>query len=145
DQGGFRVDGGISSRQQVFGEIFVQNSPSDQPGLYPLSGLLYSNKAELAMLQHTWTVSPHAVNTARVAFVRSIAIGGNEAQSPIPAGFLNTLEDQEITAVNLQGYSSFGRSNGQVGNSDNTWHLDDGVSFIHGDHTFKFGAGLAYR
>jgi len=45
----------------------------------------------------------------------------------------------------LQGYSSFGRSNGEVGNSDNTWHVDDGFNFIHGDHTFKFGAGLAYR
>ncbi len=149
NQGGVRVDAAISGSQEVFGEIFQQNSPTDQPGLYPLSGLLYSDKAAVAILQHAWTVSPHAVNTARIAFVRTIAVGGNEAQDQGPilssAGIMNTFDDRGISAINMQGYSSFGRSNGDVGNRDNTWRMDDGFTYILGTHSFKFGAGLGYR
>ncbi len=147
NQGGLRVDAEISSRQQIFGEFFLQNSPSVQAGLYPLSGLLYSDKAEVAILQHTWTVGPYAVNTARIAFVRTIAVGGNQAQNPIldSVGIVNTFDTRGISGINLQGYSSFGRSNGDVGNRDNTWHIDDGFSYVRGSHNFKFGAGLGYR
>jgi hypothetical protein len=147
NQGGLRVDAEISSRQQLFAEFFGQNSPAVQAGLYPLSGLLYSDKADVAILQHTWTVGPHAVNTARIAFVRTIAVGGNQAQDPIlnSAGIVNTFDTRGISGINLQGYSSFGRPNGDVGNRDNTWHIDDGFSYVWGTHNFKFGAGLGYR
>ena len=145
DQGGVRVDAAISNRQQLFGEIFRQNSPADQPGLYPISGLLYSAVADLGMLQHSYKLSPHAVNTTRVAFVRAISVGGNEAQTPILTGIKNTFDNRGIIAINLQGYSSFGRSNGEVGNRDNTWRVDDGFNYIAGTHSVKLGAGLSYR
>jgi hypothetical protein len=149
DQGGLRVDAAISNHQQMFGEFFQQNSPTDQPGLYPLSGLLYSDKAALAMLQHTWSVTPHAVNTIPIAFVRTIAVGGNEAQDQGPildsAGIMNAFDNRGISAINLQGYSSFGRSNGEVGNRDNTWHMDEALNYVWRNHTFKFGVGLGYR
>ncbi len=145
NQGGLRVDAAISNRQQVIGEIFRQSSPTDQPGLYPLSGLLYSEGADLAMLQHSFEFSNYAVNTLRIAFVRAIAVGGNEAQGPVPTGVMNTFENQGITGINLQGYSSFGRSNGEVGNRDNTWRVDEGLNYVWQNHTFKFGFGLGYR
>jgi len=149
DQGGVRVDAAISSRQQVFAELFWQNSPVVRPGLYPLSGLLYANQANLAILEHSWTVSPHSVNTFRIAFVRAIALGGNEAGDHGPSlnsiGIMNAFSDSGISAINVQGFSSFGQSSGDVGNRDNTWHVDDGFNYIRGNHSLKFGAGLGYR
>lgn len=149
DQGGLRVDGQISNRQQIFGEFFLQNSPAVQAGLYPLSGLLYTSKADMAILEHTWTVSPYAVNIARIAFVRAIAVGANQAEDQGPlldsVGIMNTFDNHGISGINLQGYSSFGKSNGEVGNRDNTWHLSDEFSYVRGPHSFKAGAGLGYR
>ena len=149
DQGGARVDAALHAGHQLFGQFFQQNTPSDQPGLYPLSGLLYMNGSTLAMLQEVWTVSPQAVNTLRIGFLRNFATGGNEAQDlgPILAsiGIANTFEQSGVTAINLQGYSSFGRANGEVGNHDNTWQFDEEFSYIVGQHHFAFGADLHYR
>jgi len=145
NQGGVRIDAAISSRQQVFGEFLLQNSPAVQSGLFPLSGLLYSENTDLAMLQYSYQLSPHTVNTIQIAFVRSIAVGGNEAQGLTPTGITNTFGNQGVTAINLQGYSSFGKSNSQVGNRDNTWHMDEGLNYVRGNHTFKFGGSLTYR
>jgi hypothetical protein len=47
-------------------EIFHQNSPAANPGLYPLSGILYNNQADLLMLAHTWTINPRALNSLRI-------------------------------------------------------------------------------
>jgi len=149
DQGGLRVDGQISNGQQIFGEFFLQNSPAVQAGLYPLSGLLYTSKADVAILQHTWTVSPYSVNIARIAFVRAIAVGANQAEDQgsilDSVGIMNTFDNHGISGINLQGYSSFGKSNGEVGNRDNTWYLGDEFSYVRGTHSIKFGAGLGYR
>jgi hypothetical protein len=110
---------------------------------------LYANESELAMLQHTWTLSPKLVNSLRVAFVRSIATGGNEAQLlgsvPKSIGIVNTIGGSGIGKIDLQGYSSFGESNADVGNRDNTWHLGEEFSYARGKHNFKFGADLNYR
>ena len=149
DQGGARVDAALNAQHQLFAQIFRQNTPSDQPGLYPLSGRLYENESVLAMLQEVWTVSPQAVNTLRIGFLRNLATGGNEAQGlgPILAsiGITNTFEQSGVTAINLQGYSSFGRANGEVGNNDNTWQLDEEFTYNMGRHRFAFGADVRYR
>ena len=87
DQGGLRLDAVLSSHSQLFSQFFHQRSPSDQPGLFPFSGLLYLNSSDLGMVQHTWSLSTRAANTLRLGFLRNIAIGGNEAQNhgPNPA------------------------------------------------------------
>ncbi len=149
DQGGIRVDAALNDQHQLFAQIFRQNTPSDQPGLNPYSGLLYQNESALAMLQEVWTVSPQMVNTLRLGFLRNLATGGNEAQGlgPILAsiGITNTFEQTGITAISLQGYSSFGKANGEVGNHDNTWQLDEEFTYSRGPHRFAFGADLRYR
>ena len=149
DQGGLHLDAAISSRQQLFAELFWQNSPVVQPGLYPISGLSYTNQSSLAILKHSWTISPHAVNTARIAFVRSIALGSNQADDQGPSlnsiGVMNAFGNSGISAINVQGFSSFGQATSDVGDRDNTWHLEDAVSYIRGNHSLKFGAQLSYR
>jgi hypothetical protein len=149
DQGGVRLDAGVSEHQQLFAQIFHQNSPAANPGLYPLSGLVYNNQADLVMLAHTLTISPQIVNILRAAFIRTVAIGGNQAQNqnPLlgPIGIQNTLDQRGITAIDLQGYSSFGQADGTIGNRDNTWHVGEAFHYSLSKHSFGFGADLEYR
>jgi hypothetical protein len=134
---------------QLFGQFFKQSVPSKQPGLFPFSGLSYENESTLAMVQHSWSPSANAVNSLRFGFLRSVAVGSNEAQSlgPTPGqiGVTNTFSRYGVTAISLQGYSPFGRSNGEVGNRDNTWQLDEEFTYNRAGHTLAFGAGLRYR
>jgi hypothetical protein len=149
DQGGLRLDAAVSPRSQLFGQFFMQSAPSNQPGLFPLSGLLYQSASALAMVQHSWSMSADAVNTLRFGFLRNVAVGGNEAEGSGPIlnqiGIANTFDDDGVSAVNLQGYASFGRSNGEVGNRDNTWQLDEEFSYNKGGHSLAAGAGFRYR
>jgi hypothetical protein len=149
DQGGLRVDVALNARHQLFTQVLLQNSPSDQPELYPLSGLLYENGSQLAMLQDVWTFSPRAVNTFRIGFLRAIAIGGNEAQKLGPIlssiGVSNTFDQHGISSISLQGYSPFGRSNGELGDRDNTWQVGDEFTRTSGKHTVAVGAEVHYR
>jgi hypothetical protein len=147
DQGGLRVDAALNKRQQVFLQLFTQNTPVDQPGLYPLSGMFYLNGSSLAMVQHTWSLSPRAVNSLRAGFLRAVAVGANEANNPVLSsiGIANTFGVQGISTINLQGYSSFGNSIGNVGDRDNTWQLDEEFSYTGGTHSFAFGIGMRYR
>jgi len=147
DQGGLRTDLAPNRQHQLSLQYFQQSTPVDQPGLYPLSGTLYLNGFSLATLEHTWTVSPRAVNSLRAGFLRSVAVGGNEAQTSLLSsiGIANTFGDRGISLINLQGYSSFGNSTGDVGNRDNTWQVDDEFSYLRGAHQFAFGTGFRYR
>ena len=149
DQGGLRVDAAVTPRQQLFGRILVERSPADRPGLFPYSGLLYLNNSELAMLQHTWSRGPHAVNVLRIGFLRTTVVGGNEAQNGGPVlssiGIANTFETRGISSINLQGYSSFGRSNGSLGSRDNSWQVSEDFAWLKGRHSFDFGAQMDYR
>lgn len=149
NQGGGRMDIALNSRSHLFGQVFQQKSPSIQPGLFPLSGLLYQNESTLAMVQHSWSWRPNVLNSLRFGFLRNMAVGGNEARELGPIldqiGITNTFDRNGVTAVNLQGYSSFGRSNGEVGNRDNTWQFDEELSINKMGHSLAFGTGVRYR
>jgi len=147
DQGGLRLDLSPNVRHQLSFQFFQQHTPVENPGLYPLSGTLFRNDFALAGVEHTWTVNPHIVNSLRAGFVRSVSIGGNEAQVPLLSaiGISNTFGDRGISSVNLQGYSGFGNSTGDVGNRDNTWQVDEELNYARGAHQFAFGVGFRYR
>ena len=142
------MDVALGSRAQLFVQFFRQSTPSVQPGLFPLSGLSYENESTLAMLQHTWSLRPTMVNSLRFGFLRNAAVGSNQGQSLGPIldqiGVANTF-GRNGSAMSLQGYSSFGRSIGEVGNRDNTWQLDEEFTQNRAGHGLSFGAGLRYR
>jgi hypothetical protein len=147
DQGGLRLDIAASQTHELSFQFFSQSAPVESPGLYPLSGALYLNDFMLAALEHTWTVSPQLVNSLRAGFLRSTAVGGNEAQKPLlgSIGISNTFGDQGVSLINLVGYSSFGNSTGDVGNRDNVWQIDEEMTYAHGAHQFAFGTTFRYR
>ena len=92
-QGGSRIDAALARQHHLYAQLFHQNSPVNREGLFPFSGQLFTTTAEVAMLQHTWVMSPRMVNTLRAGFVRSVAEGGNEGQSLGP--ILSSLQFRE--------------------------------------------------
>jgi hypothetical protein len=149
DQGGLRVDAALSERQQLFARVFRETSSVVNRRLQPLSGTIYDNRADLIMAAHQWTITPRMVNSLRAAFFRAVALGGNEAADRGPLlhaiGIPNTADAAGITQIDLLGYSSFGNSNGKLGNSDNTWRLVEEFSYAPSRHSFKFGFDLGLR
>jgi hypothetical protein len=149
DQGGLRIDALLSTRQSLFGQVVHETGLAVNPGTFPLSGAAYPNTSTLAMLQHTWTVTPTFVNTVRAGFTRAEARFTNQGTTAGHIlgglGVLNTLDDQGVSGVNLTGYSSFGRANGNLGNIDNNYQLDEGANWVRGSHTLQFGAGIRYH
>jgi hypothetical protein len=149
DQGGVRLDWAPRERRQAFARVYTQKSPAIQRGLQPLSGTLYDNRADLLMAGYFLTINARMVNILRAAFVRAIAIGGNEAQGQGPLlasiGIRNTADDAGVTRIDLQGYSSFGNSNGRIGNADNTWQVSEEFSYAPARHHFRFGFHFGLR
>ncbi|MBS1855276.1 MAG: hypothetical protein JST11_07920, partial [Acidobacteria bacterium] len=57
----------------------------------------------------------------------------------------NTLDDRGVSAVGLTGYAGFGRANGNLGNIDNNYQVDEGINWVRGNHTLQFGGSVRYH
>jgi len=148
DQYGIRIDAALTGRQNIFGQFLHENSPAVQPGIMPLSGAFYPNQNELLMAQHTFTLRPNLINTIRAGASRNLALFANQARTQgdilDPLGIPNTDDGRGVIAVSIQGYTGFGRANGDLGNIDNNYQIDEGLNYIRGTHNFQFGAGVRY-
>jgi len=149
DQYYIRVDHNISEKQSLFGQFIGSSAPAVAAGLFPLTGSFFPNKTHLAMAQHTYVLGPSIVNTLRVGFSRNLAFFGNEARDQgnlaERIGVTNTFDKRGVPSQALQGYTAFGRANGDLGNIDNNYQVDEGLNWIKGKHQFRFGASLRYR
>lgn len=147
DQWGIRIDSALSPMQNLFGQVLREDSPAVRPGIFPLTGAFYPNTTTLAMLQHTWTLGPSLVNTARAGFTRNMALFANQGRTAGTAlnPLTNTFDARGVPSVSLSGYASFGRGSGDLGNIDNNYQVDEGINLIHGTHNFQFGGGIRYR
>jgi hypothetical protein len=151
DQHGFRLDYAIGQKQMLFGQFLHQNDPALTGGLFPLTGTFFPNSSQLVVVQHTWTVSPTLINTARIGFVRNITLDTNQGLTAGHIlggiGITNTFDDRGVTGITLsgQGYAAFGHAAGDLGNIDNNYQVDDGMNWIRGKHNLQFGGSIRYR
>ncbi len=149
DQFNARVDTTLTSRQSLFGQFIYSDSPSVQAGTFPLSGSFYPNELQMGMVQHTYAMTASLVNTLRFGASRNVALFSNEGRNVGdilgPLGIRNTLDVRGVTSQDLQGYSGFGRANGDLGNLDNNYQVDEGLSYIRGNHQIRLGASIRYR
>ncbi len=149
DQFNIRVDATLSNKQSLFGQFIYSDSPAVNGGIFPLSGSFFPNEMQMGMVQHTYTLTPTLVNTLRVGVSRNVALFSNEGRNAgdilTGLGITNTTDVRGVTAQGIQGYAGFGRANGDLGNLDNNYQLDDGVSWIKGNHQFRAGISIRYR
>lgn len=149
DQFSIRGDYAISQSQSLAINTLHEDSPAIQGSLFPLAGALYPLSGTVAAAQHTWTISPALVNIIRLGFGRSTEYSAGEGASGpdllSKIGITGTLDTRGITGIAVQGYTGFGRSSGPLGDVDNNYQLDEGLSWNHGNHSFQFGAGIRYH
>lgn len=149
DQGGLRIDTLLADKQSLFGQVVHETGLAINAGTFPLAGAAYPNSSTLAMLQHTWTMTPTFVNTVRAGFTRDEALFTNQGVTAGhilgDVGIQNTLDDRGISAVSLTGYTGFGRANGNLGNIDNNYQVDEGANWVCGSHTVQFGTSIRYH
>lgn len=150
DQYGVRIDTMLTQNQNLFGDLLVFRSDLVNKGLFPDSGAFYPERTQIGMMQHTWTMRPTMVATARIGFSRSSVLSANEGSqlgAVLPGlGIENTLDPRGITGINFSGfYSAFGKAAGDLGNIDNNYQADYGINYIRGSHNLQFGANLVYH
>lgn len=149
EQFNVRVDTQLSAQQSLFTQFIWSDNSAVRPGAFPLSGAFYPNQFAMWMMQHTYTISPKWVSTIRLGISRNQALFSNEAREVgdilTPLGITGTFDTRGVFAQGIQGFTGFGRSNGDLGNIDNNYQLDPGMSYISGNHQYRFGASIRYR
>lgn len=148
NQFGIRIDAGISKRQTIYGQYIHDNSPAVTAGIQPLQGTLYQEQADLFVLTHTFTISPRLVNTARFGALRNlldnsnVAVNGGDLQTGI--GLTNTNDKRGLSSISFTGYGGLGSGVGDLGNTDNSYQIDESMYYSRGRHTFQFGGNIRY-
>ncbi len=149
DQFNVRIDTQLTAKQSLFSQFIWSDNSAVRPGAFPLSGAFYPNEFAMWMAQHTYSLSPKWVSTMRLGVSRNQALFSNEAREVgdilTPLGITGTFDTRGVFAQRIQGFTGFGRSNGDLGNIDNNYQFDPGVSYITGNHQFRFGASVRYR
>lgn len=148
NQYGLRVDASPAPSHNLFAQVIKFSSSMTNPGAFLGTGNNYPTDTGLAMLQHTWTITPTLVSTARLGIARNFLLQANAGQklgSILQGiGIQNTNDTRGVSGVSMTGYSAFGRAGGDLGNIDNVYQLDYGLNDVRGKHNLQFGANLRY-
>lgn len=146
DQGGLRLDAILSKSHTLFGQYLHENSPVENPGLFPVSGYFYHLNTRYAMAQLTSVFGPHLVNEIRAGFTRPYLFYGGIGQPGVQRqiGLTGTADVDGVPAIQLNGFSSFGAPQSLIGNIDNNYQLHHSLRMFRGAHEISAGVNLHY-
>lgn len=125
----------------------IQNDERDEPpstdgNSFPGGGDQRKGKRQLLTLNDSWAISPTMVNEARLGFNRiHITFLADNALSAAAYGINSGVTAAiGLPQITVSGTFTFGGISGfPQGRGDNTYGLSDTLSWIHGNHTVKFG------
>ncbi|MFN7997273.1 MAG: carboxypeptidase-like regulatory domain-containing protein [Bryobacteraceae bacterium] len=146
DQGGMRVDVNLKKRHTLFAQYMQEDSPVDNPALFPVSGLFYHMNTEFAMAQLTSALSPALVNEFHMGFTRPYLFYGGIGEPGLEQkiGLTGTADVNGVPGITLGGFSSFGTAQSVIGNIDNNYQLYDSLKLLRGKHEIQVGVSLHY-
>jgi hypothetical protein len=146
DQGGLRVDANLTKSHTLFGQYMQEESPVDNPALFPVSGLFYHMNTEFSMAQLTSVLSPRVVNELHLGFTRPYLFYGGIGQPGLEQkiGLTGTADVNGVPGITLGGFSSFGTAQSIIGNIDNNYQIYDSLKTLVGKHEIAVGASLHY-
>lgn len=145
-----RVDFVQSAKVSWSGRFSLQHEDGVMPALAQ-NGMSLATAPKQAMIGNTWVLSPTMVNEARVGFLNfynnyAPELAGKTdvvKQLNLP-GLLSDPAPPAWGVPNVglgDGFSGFGNNtDGPYTTSDHILQLVDNISWIHGSHSFKFGA-----
>jgi hypothetical protein len=153
DQGNVRVDHRFSDSDSLFGRYSVNNIDNLNPGAFPqVGGTTVGIRTHNAVLDEVHIFRPTIINELRLGYARMYSanapqgLGTNYTEKAGISGF-------EETSLNFPGFPSLsisGLGNGSSAlingnpyapliNPSNMYQIVDGLSWIRGAHTIKFG------
>ena len=150
DQGIGRVDGNLTSKDQLWGLVVFQHAP--QTRTLPFTGATLpgfgdQSQSETKQFTGAWThlFNPETLNEFRVGYSRLNFDTVEPQQSVLPssAGFAITPQNTKsagLPLVRVTGMFNLGFSNnGPQPRVDQTYQITDNFSKVFGRHSAKFG------
>ncbi|MGH9325599.1 MAG: carboxypeptidase regulatory-like domain-containing protein [Terriglobia bacterium] len=139
-----RLDWNLSPKNLLYGHAFVDRTATENP-LGSFTTFTHGTTVEqdtMVTVNDTYSASPTLVNQALVSFLRSESFGTTTPfVSAASLGFVDFPQYYPTGAPSVNVVGGFG-----VGGSSsvtfvaNTYEFHDTVTWIHGRHTFMFGA-----
>ena len=118
----------VTAKIPMFRSVRVSRS---SPATCRVSGAVFGGTSRNLVVGHTWAPTSNIVNQFRFGFGRAVA--NFSPSTPFPLG----------PEVAITGVDAFGESNIiPQGRTQNTFQYGDTVSWVHGRHTWKFGADV---
>ncbi len=151
DQGNARFDQRISTKNSLFVRYTYNRREDFNPGNYPLNGAFtQDNRAHNAVVSDTHIFTPNLINELRVGYTRfynaniNQGLGTNYTALAGIMGFEQTsLNFPGFPQLSISGYAGLaGNSFQPLINPTNMYEIVDGLSWIKGAHTIKYGADL---
>ncbi len=147
DNIGGRIDYQISNKQSVLGRyLLTTTDASTEPTTAPIGS---TSKATLSDYfgSHTFIVSPHAINVARVSYNRidakpAVTSGLRNEDYGIAVPNTNELA-QGLASINITGLNALGDAQQPfVKRLNEVFQLTDDFTWTKGSHNMKFGADV---
>lgn len=143
-----RVDQRFSDSDSMFGDVEVQpTSQTSTPSANPISALITPTRAYLGVLDETHTFGAHTVNEIRLGYTRLRATLEQEENANGAFSFENTPTSLPslYPTLDFVGYTGvFG--NGAISDRnfslEDSWDLNDNVTYTHGSHELQAGFEL---
>jgi hypothetical protein len=114
--------------------------PSTDGNSFPGGGDQRNGQRQLFTFNETWVPTPTMVNEARVGFNRIDIVFNADTTTPSSQFGINNGGVQTIPQITISGNFTFGGISGfPQGRGDNVEAVSDTLSWVHGNHTVKFG------
>jgi hypothetical protein len=148
--GQIRVDHTFSDTDSLFARYTTDESAIADPlagfsssaqggAAFPQWSSSGASRDHFATLSEVHIFSPTLLNTARIAFARTVFSTTTVYNSPTPPGLLTFVANQPIGTLTVNGLSPLGNTAFMPFHIQNLLTFGDDVYYTHGKHAFKFG------
>lgn len=152
DQGNIRGDHRFSDSDTLFARYSVNNIHAFNPGIFPQVGGDSSDiRTQNAALDEVHIFKPTIINDLRLGYGRMYStnspqgLGTNYTAQAAITGFEQTsINFPGFPSLTISGYGNLinGNPYSPLTNPSNMYEIIDGMTWIKGAHTIKFGADL---
>ena len=141
NQTSVRIDHQFSQNDNVYGRFAIQDNTRFNKGVLPFTTKNLVGNGRVFNSAWTHVFSPSLINEFRLGYVRGVYGESVDEIDATQFGIQNTILPS-LPGLNITGnvpaaYGGFSASVLQT--VQNTYQLSDNVSYINGNHSFKFG------
>ena len=152
DQGNIRVDQRFSDNDTFFARYSVNNNNAFNPGPFPQEGgETVAIRTQNAVVDEVHIFKPTLINDFKLGYGRMYStnspqgLGTNYTGQAGIAGFEETsLNFPGFPSIGVSGYGNLisGNAYSPLTNPSNMYEITDGLTWVKGPHTIRFGADL---